>query len=102
LFKELNAKLRGYYNHYGVTGNYASLNQFFKSALRTLRVFKWLNRRSQRRSYNWTGFRELLQFFQVEQPYIVGRPTTSYGSLHHWSEPEVIFNEINRVRRPGG
>jgi ubiquinone/menaquinone biosynthesis C-methylase UbiE len=26
----------------------------------------------------------------------------SYGSLHHWSEPEVVFNEINRVRRPGG
>jgi RNA-directed DNA polymerase len=72
LFRELNAKLRGYYNYYGVNGNYASLNQFFKSALRIL--FKWLNRRSQRRSYNWTGFRELLQFFQIEQPYIVGRP----------------------------
>lgn len=26
----------------------------------------------------------------------------SYGSLHHWSEPEAIFNEINRVRKPGG
>ena len=72
LFRELNAKLRGYYNYYGVNGNYASLNQFFKSAIRIL--FKWLNRRSQRRSYNWTGFRELLQFFQIEQPYIVGRP----------------------------
>ena len=72
LFRELNAKLRGYYNYYGVNGNYASLNQFFKSALRIL--FKWLNRRSQRRSYNWTGFRELLRFFQIEQPYIVGRP----------------------------
>ncbi len=72
LFRELNAKLRGYYNYYGVNGNYHSLNQFFKSALRIL--FKWLNRRSQRRSYNWTGFRELLRFFQIEQPYIVGRP----------------------------
>ena len=26
----------------------------------------------------------------------------SYGSLHHWSEPELVFNEINRVRKPGG
>jgi RNA-directed DNA polymerase len=72
LFRELNAKLRGYYNYYGVIGNYASLNQFFQTAMRIL--FKWLNRRSQRRSYNWTGFRELLQHFQVERPRIVGRP----------------------------
>ena len=79
LFKELNAKLRGYFNYYGVNGNYDSLNQFFRSALRIL--FKWLNRRSQRRSYNWTGFRELLRFFQIEQPYIVGRPKTRRVAL---------------------
>jgi RNA-directed DNA polymerase len=72
LFRELNAKLRGYYNYYGVNGNYASLQQFFDQAIRIL--FKWLNRRSQRRSYNWTGFRELLRDFQVELPHIVGRP----------------------------
>ena len=74
LFRELNAKLRGYYNYYGVVGNYASLKQFYKSAIRIL--YKWLNRRSQRQSYNWTGFRELLEHFRVEQPRIVGRPTT--------------------------
>jgi len=74
LFRELNAKLRGYYNYYGVNGNYDSLNQFYQAAIRTL--FKWLNRRSQRHSYNWTGFRELLRDFQVELPYIVGRPKT--------------------------
>ena len=74
LFRELNAKLRGYYNYYGVHGNYDSLNQFYREAMRTL--FKWLNRRSQHHSYNWTGFRELLRDFQVVQPYIVGRPKT--------------------------
>jgi ubiquinone/menaquinone biosynthesis C-methylase UbiE len=26
----------------------------------------------------------------------------SYGSLHHWLEPETVFNEINRIRKPGG
>jgi RNA-directed DNA polymerase len=74
LFRELNAKLRGYYNYYGVVGNYASLKQFFDQAIRIL--YKWLNRRSQRRSYNWAGFRELLDHFQVERPRIVGRPRT--------------------------
>jgi group II intron reverse transcriptase/maturase len=72
LFKGLNAKLRGYYNYYGVNGNSASLGQFFWCAMRIL--FKWLNRRSQRRSYNWEGFRELLSHFRVERPRIVGRP----------------------------
>jgi RNA-directed DNA polymerase len=74
LFRELSAKLRGYYNYYGVNGNYDSLNQFYQEAVRIL--FKWLNRRSQRHSYNWTGFRELLRDFQVELPHIVGRPKT--------------------------
>jgi RNA-directed DNA polymerase len=50
LFKQLHVKLRGYYHYYGVHGNSASLKQFFDGALRIL--LKWLNRRSQRRSYN--------------------------------------------------
>jgi len=74
LFRRLNAKLRGYFNYYGVVGNYASLNQFFWQAMRIM--FKWLNRRSQRRSFNWQGFQELLKHFRVEQPRIVGRPKT--------------------------
>jgi hypothetical protein len=36
-------------------------------------VFKWLNRRSQRRSKNWTRFKELLRHFQVPSPRIEGR-----------------------------
>ena len=72
LFHRLNTKLRGYYNYYGVHGNYASLQQFFTSALHIL--LKWLNRRSQRRAYNWTGFKELMRHFKIERPRIVGRP----------------------------
>ena len=45
----LNAKLRGYYTYYGVNGNSASPREFFNCAMRIL--FRWLNRRSQRRSY---------------------------------------------------
>jgi RNA-directed DNA polymerase len=74
LFKRLNAKLRGYYNYYGVHGNYAGLKQFYGGAMRIL--FKWLNRRSHRRSYNWIGFKEMLDHFKVEEPRIVGRPKT--------------------------
>jgi RNA-directed DNA polymerase len=72
VFRELNAKLRGYYRYYGVSGNYPSLQQFFYRAMHIL--MKWLNRRSQRRSYTWPGFKELLRHFQVDRPRLVGRP----------------------------
>ena len=48
LFSSLNSKLRGYYNYYGVIDNSGSLWEYFYYAVKTL--FKWLNRRSQRRS----------------------------------------------------
>jgi RNA-directed DNA polymerase len=71
-FKELKPKLQGYYNYYGVSGNYASLQQFFGEAMQILR--KWLNRRSQRTSYSWEGFRALIEHFQVPRPRIRPRP----------------------------
>jgi hypothetical protein len=67
----LNRKLSGYYNHYGLPGNYKSLNDFFHQSQRIL--FKWLNRRSQKRSYTWDGFRELLDCFKVPHPQITDR-----------------------------
>jgi group II intron reverse transcriptase/maturase len=72
LFERLNVKLRGYYNYYGVHGNVSSLKQFFERAMQVLR--KWLNRRSQRCSYTWIGFRMLVEHFKVERPRIVSRP----------------------------
>lgn len=79
VFRDLNAKLRGYYRYYGVHGNSPSLQQFFNQAMRIL--FKWLNRRSQRRSYTWTGFTALLRHFRVERPRLVGRPNTRMAAL---------------------
>jgi len=70
LLRVLNAKLRGYYNYYGVIGNYRSLRLFFLEALRVLH--KWLNRRSQRTSITWAEFR-LMYLPALELPRIVGR-----------------------------
>jgi Retron-type reverse transcriptase len=67
-FRGLNAKLRGYYNYYGVVGNFTSLASFFYWSMRIL--FKRLNRRSQRKSYTWSGFNELLKYFRIEKPRI--------------------------------
>lgn len=68
LFNTLNAKLRGYYNYYGILGNYDGLNRFYFEATEIL--FKSLNRRSQRQSYNWNGFQDLLREFKIEKPKI--------------------------------
>jgi len=90
VFRDLNAKLRGYYRYYGVHGNSPSLQQFFNQAMRIL--FKWLNRRSQRRSYTWTGFTELLRHFRVERPRLVGRPKNAngrFGSLGRTAEASL-------------
>jgi len=51
LFARLNAKLRGYYNYYGVHGNYPSLRELFDQVLWLL--WRQLNQRSQRKSYYW-------------------------------------------------
>jgi len=72
LFKQLNGKLRGYYQYYGVHGNSTSLQHFFDGVVR--RLWKWLNRRSQRPSYTWQGFKTLLTHFKIERPRIVGYP----------------------------
>jgi RNA-directed DNA polymerase len=68
-FSFLNAKLRGYYNHYGIIGNSDSLEQFHNAARRIL--FKWLNRRSQRRSFNWKVFDRVLKIYGMVTPRIV-------------------------------
>jgi group II intron reverse transcriptase/maturase len=68
LFGKLNRKLRGYYNYYGVRGNYQSLNSLVYRIWQLL--YKWLNRRSQRKSYNVTGFKELVKDFGIAKPKI--------------------------------
>jgi len=74
LFERLNAKLQGYYNYFGVKGNFSSLEEFYNRARDLL--LKWLNRRSQRRSLNGPGFNALLAHFHVPRPRITERPRT--------------------------
>jgi RNA-directed DNA polymerase len=68
LFDLLNAKLRGYYNFYGLIGNYESLNRFYFIAMSI--IYKWLNRRSQRRSFNYEEFNSILERYHVLTPRI--------------------------------
>ena len=51
--------LQGHIRYYGVSGNYRTLSRYVMAASRLL--YKWLNRRSQRRSITWERFRPILK-----------------------------------------
>ena len=67
--KTLQAKLRGTWNYYGLIGNYRRMQLVHEGTCRAL--YKWLNRRSQRKSLTWSGVNRLLTRFQVPRPRIV-------------------------------
>lgn len=54
LIKKINQKLRGHYQYYGVTDNTRSVKSFLNTTRYLL--FKWINRRSQKRSYTLESF----------------------------------------------
>jgi len=60
--RDLNAKLRGHYGYYGITGNSAALGRFRQAVQRVW--YKWLARRSQRR-ITWERFNEILSRFPL-------------------------------------
>ena len=72
LMEKLAAKLRGYWNYYGVRGNSQSLSRFYDQCQKLL--FKWLNRRSQKRSLTWVQFDALLKRYRIPTPRIVEQP----------------------------
>ena len=69
LMRTLKAKLQGTWNYYGLIGNFRRMRLFYEATCRTL--YKWLNRRSQRRSLSWPALNRLLARFQVPRPRIV-------------------------------
>ena len=69
LMARLKSKFSGYWNYYGVRGNMQMLNRFYWECC--LLLFKWLNRRSQKRSCTFEEFAALLKRFHIPSPRIV-------------------------------
>jgi group II intron reverse transcriptase/maturase len=65
----LQAKLRGHYQYYGISGNMLSLRRYYGRTIRM--VYKWLNRRSQRKSFSWESFLKYLERYPLPIPKIV-------------------------------
>jgi RNA-directed DNA polymerase len=62
----LTQKLVGHYQYYGLSGNIKGLQSYYYHTVRL--SFKWINRRSQKRSYNWTQFNRFLSFNPLPKP----------------------------------
>lgn len=68
IVKKLNEILAGYYHYYGITDNIEKLSEFRYRMMKSL--YYWLNRRSQKKSYNWDGFNEMLKSTPLISPRI--------------------------------
>ena len=68
IIKKTNEKLRGHYQYFGITDNSKMLEQYYLQIKRL--IFKWLNRRSQRKSYNYEQFEEMLKIYPLIKPKI--------------------------------
>jgi group II intron reverse transcriptase/maturase len=63
IMQRVKSKLLGQKNYFGIQGNSERVWQIMRAYERLL--YKWLNRRSQRRSYSWGAFREMISFYNV-------------------------------------
>ena len=68
LLARLRRKLAGYWQYYGVGGNGRSLDKFWRLVVEGL--YKWLNRRSQKRSLTWANLKRTLKRHAIPRPRI--------------------------------
>jgi group II intron reverse transcriptase/maturase len=66
LWQGARARLSGHFNYFGVRFNSEKLSHFHHLCVGAL--FKWLNRRSQRRSFTWQRFERRLAFLPLPSP----------------------------------
>ncbi|MDQ7790497.1 MAG: group II intron maturase-specific domain-containing protein, partial [Clostridia bacterium] len=66
LMERLRQKLRGYYQYYAITDNYYMVDRI-REAIQKL-VFKWLNRRSHSRSFNWEQYTRFIRNNPLPRP----------------------------------
>jgi RNA-directed DNA polymerase len=66
VWAKLNAKLRGHYQYYGINDNWSQLMKFRQAAKQL--AFRWLNRRSQRKSKTWPQLDAYMSRFPLASP----------------------------------
>jgi len=68
IFKQVKLKLTGHYRYYGVTDNSRMITKYLFEVTRI--IFKWMNRRSQKRSFDYERFNKYLKVNPLPKPKI--------------------------------
>jgi len=76
IWRRLASKLQGHYNYYGISSNSRSVNNYYHQTRRL--IFKWMNRRSQKQSFNWK------QFDHYTKLYPLPKPALAYNMYNIW------------------
>ena len=79
LWRVIGRKMQGHFNYFGVTDNSRALARFARVVHRL--VFKWLNRRSQRRSFTWERFCRYMRRFPLPRPRPLVQLNPVWGTL---------------------
>lgn len=69
LVEAIRRKLIGHYQYYGVSDNFDGIKSYFRTV--KYLIWKWRNRRSQKRSFTWEKFNMFLMRVQLPQPKIM-------------------------------
>jgi group II intron reverse transcriptase/maturase len=80
LFQKVGQKLSGFYAYFGTPGNSSALRTLYQEARSSL--MKYLNRRSQRKSYSWEAFEQLLLAFPLPEPRILRKAAQQMSFIY--------------------
>lgn len=69
-------KLTGHYQYYGVSGNFDNINRYYWKTEAI--IFKWMNRRSQKKTWTMEGFNR----YMITYP--LPRPKVTYAFYNTW------------------
>ena len=83
-------KLAGHYRYYGVSGNSYCIRTFYSQTVKL--AYKWINRRRQKKSYNWTQFNRFLQFNPLPKPKIYHQLYTLSSYIGRITEEPNVGN----------
>ena len=89
-WKVLRMKLIGHYRYYGISGNMRDLKAFYNQTVKL--AYKWINRRSQKKSYNITQFYKMLEYNPLPKPKIYHRTNTPSSYWENLTEEPYAGN----------
>ena len=76
IWPSLKSKLQGHYNYYGVSGNIEDIKYYYHKTQKL--IFRWMNRRSQKATWNNEGFKAYLSQHALPEPKL------TYAIYHTW------------------